>query len=67
MVKTIRMLPNGLRLKYIRGAKKYFLYFGHKRIKIDGENQKGWKAFIDAYSVGTDLKQSATKDMWYSK
>lgn len=67
MAKTIVQLKNGLRVKYIVNAKKYYLYTGSMAILIDGEYQNGFKSEQEAVSLGNSLSKDGMYERHWKK
>ena len=56
MAKTIELLPNKIRIKYLVKEKKYYLFYGSQQCMIDSEYQNGFNSFEDAKQKGLNLE-----------
>ena len=55
MAKTLKQLENGIRIKFLVKAKKYFLFWGSQQCVIDGKYQDGFKTEEEAEKKGNIL------------
>lgn len=55
MAKTLKLLENGIRIKYLVREKKYFLFWGTSQCLINSKYQNGFKTFEDAEMIGKTL------------
>ena len=55
MAKTLKLLDNGLRVKYLVKEKRYYLFFGSRQCKIDCEYQRGFYSQEAAEIAGKSL------------
>lgn len=56
MARAIKKLENGLSIRYIKKAKKYFLTYGVEHITIDKRQYNPFDSVEDAERVGNSLK-----------
>lgn len=58
MAKTLKMLQNGLRIKYLVHPKKYYIFWGSQQCTINGKYQDGFKTIDEAEDIGNTLEGS---------
>lgn len=62
MAKTLKLLNNKIRIKYLVRYKRYFLFYGNSQIMVNGYYPGSFETFEIAEEYGNTLQRKYNND-----